>query len=51
MGPWAESNCRPTVLTVTPLLAVHPDGTPAELPKVEVQREGEVRGSCRTAQA
>jgi len=29
------------VFTVTPLLAVHPDGTPEKLPDINVQREGE----------
>jgi serine/threonine protein kinase/Tol biopolymer transport system component len=29
------------VFTVTPLLAVRPDGTPAKLPEINVQREGE----------
>ena len=29
------------VFTLTPLLAVHPDGTPAKLPEINVQREGE----------
>jgi Tol biopolymer transport system component len=29
------------VFTVQPLLAVHPDGTPAKLPDISVQREGE----------
>ncbi len=33
--------CGTQVFTVTPLLAVHPDGTPAGLPKINVQREGE----------
>jgi len=29
------------VFTRTPLLAVHPDGTPAKLPEINLQREGE----------
>jgi tricorn protease-like protein len=29
------------VFSVTPLLAVHPDGTPAKLPEINVQRDGE----------
>lgn len=29
------------VYTVMPLLAVHPDGTPAKLPEISVQRDGE----------
>jgi Tol biopolymer transport system component len=29
------------VFTLAPLLAVHPDGTRAQLPEIEVQREGE----------
>jgi len=29
------------VFTRTPLLAVHPDGTPVKLPEINVQREGE----------
>jgi Tol biopolymer transport system component len=29
------------VFTVLPLLAVHPDGTPAKLPEISVQRDGE----------
>jgi Tol biopolymer transport system component len=29
------------VFTLMPLLAVHPDGTPAKLPEINVQREGE----------
>jgi Tol biopolymer transport system component len=29
------------VFTVMPLLAVHPDGTPAKLPEINVQRDGE----------
>jgi serine/threonine protein kinase/Tol biopolymer transport system component len=29
------------VFTLTPLLGVHPDGTPAKLPEINVQREGE----------
>ncbi len=29
------------VFTLTPLLAVHPDGTPVKLPEINVQREGE----------
>jgi serine/threonine protein kinase len=31
----------PQVFTLAPLLAVHPDGTPAKLPEIKVQREGE----------
>jgi serine/threonine protein kinase len=31
----------PQVFTLAPLLAVHPDGTPAKLPEINVQREGE----------
>jgi serine/threonine protein kinase/Tol biopolymer transport system component len=33
--------CGTQVFTVTPLLAVHPDGTPTRLPEINVQREGE----------
>jgi serine/threonine protein kinase len=33
--------CGTQVFTLTPLLAVHPDGTPAKLPEINVQREGE----------
>ena len=33
--------CGPQVFTLTPLLGVHPDGTPATLPEIKVQREGE----------
>ncbi len=33
--------CGPQVFTLAPLLAVHPDGTPAQLPEIKVQREGE----------
>ena len=33
--------CGTQVFTVTPLLAVHPDGTPEGLPEINVQREGE----------
>lgn len=33
--------CGTQVFTLTPLLAVHPDGTPAKLPDIKVQREGE----------
>ncbi|HTG27736.1 MAG TPA: hypothetical protein VK818_05895 [Methylomirabilota bacterium] len=29
------------VFTLLPLLAVHPDGTPAKLPEISVQRDGE----------
>ena len=31
----------PQVFTLAPLLAVRPDGTPAKLPEINVQREGE----------
>jgi Tol biopolymer transport system component len=31
----------PQFFTLAPLLAVHPDGTPAKLPEIKVQREGE----------
>jgi serine/threonine protein kinase len=31
----------PQLFTLAPLLAVHPDGTPAKLPEINVQREGE----------
>ncbi len=33
--------CGTQVFTVTPLLAMHPDGTPARLPKIIVQRGGQ----------
>jgi serine/threonine protein kinase/Tol biopolymer transport system component len=33
--------CGTQVFTRTPLLAVHPDGTPEKLPEINVQREGE----------
>jgi Tol biopolymer transport system component len=33
--------CGAQVFTLTPLLAVHPDGTQANLPEIKVQREGE----------
>ena len=33
--------CGTQVFTLTPLLAVHPDGTPVKLPEINVQREGE----------
>jgi serine/threonine protein kinase/Tol biopolymer transport system component len=33
--------CGTQVFTVTPLLAVRPDGTPVKLPEINVQREGE----------
>ena len=33
--------CGTQVFTRTPLLAVHADGTPAKLPEINVQREGE----------
>ncbi len=33
--------CGPQVFTLTPLLTVRPDGTPATLPDIKVQREGE----------
>ena len=33
--------CGPQVFTLTPLLAIHPDGTPAKMPDIKVQREGE----------
>jgi serine/threonine protein kinase len=33
--------CGTQVFTLTPLLAVHPDGTPAKLPEINVQRQGE----------
>jgi Tol biopolymer transport system component/predicted Ser/Thr protein kinase len=33
--------CGPQVFTLAPLLAVHTDGTPAQLPEINVQREGE----------
>jgi serine/threonine protein kinase len=33
--------CGTQVFTLTTLLAVHPDGTPAKLPEISVQREGE----------
>ena len=32
--------CGPQVFTLTPLLAVHPDGGAAKLPEIRVQREG-----------
>ena len=32
------------VFTLAPLLAVHPDGTPAKLPEINVRREGERAG-------
>ena len=32
---------HPGVFTQMPLLAVHPDGTPAQLPEINVQRDGE----------
>jgi serine/threonine protein kinase/Tol biopolymer transport system component len=31
----------PQLFTLAPLLAVHPDGTPAKLPEIKVRREGE----------
>ena len=31
----------PQVFTLAPLLAIHPDGTRAQLPEIKVQREGE----------
>jgi Tol biopolymer transport system component len=33
--------CGTQVFTFTPLLAMHPDGTPAKLPEIKVQREGD----------
>jgi Tol biopolymer transport system component len=33
--------CGTQVFTQMPLLAVHPDGTPAQLPEINVQRDGE----------
>jgi serine/threonine protein kinase/Tol biopolymer transport system component len=33
--------CGTQVFTLTPLLAVRPDGTPVKLPEINVQREGE----------
>ncbi len=33
--------CGAQLFTLTPLLAIHPDGTPAKLPDIKVQREGE----------
>jgi len=33
--------CGTQVFSLTPLLAVHPDGTPAKLPDIKVQRDGE----------
>jgi Tol biopolymer transport system component len=33
--------CGTQVFTLTPLLAVHPDGTPVKLPDIKVQRDGE----------
>jgi serine/threonine protein kinase len=33
--------CGAQVFTLAPLLAVHPDGTQANLPEIQVQREGE----------
>jgi Tol biopolymer transport system component len=33
--------CGAQVFTLAPLLAVHPDGTQANLPEIKVQREGE----------
>jgi serine/threonine protein kinase/Tol biopolymer transport system component len=33
--------CGTQVFTLAPLLAVHPDGTPAKLPEINVQRQGE----------
>ena len=33
--------CGTQVFTLAPLLAVHPDGTPAKLPEINVHREGE----------
>jgi len=33
--------CGPQLFTLTPLLAIHPDGSPAKMPDIEVQREGE----------
>lgn len=33
--------CGTQVFTLSPLQAVHPDGTPVKLPEIKVQREGE----------
>jgi len=33
--------CGTQVFTLTPLLAVHPDGTPVNLPEIKMHREGE----------
>jgi Tol biopolymer transport system component len=33
--------CGTQLFTLTPLLAVHPDGTPVNLPEIKMQREGE----------
>jgi Tol biopolymer transport system component len=33
--------CGTQVFTLAPLQAVHPDGTPVNLPEIKVQREGE----------
>jgi serine/threonine protein kinase len=33
--------CGTQVFTITALLAVHPDGSPAKLPEINVEREGE----------
>jgi Tol biopolymer transport system component len=33
--------CGPQLFTLAPFLAMHPDGTPAKLPEIKVQREGE----------
>ncbi len=33
--------CGPQVFTLTPLLAIHPDGTTVKMPDIKVQREGE----------
>ena len=33
--------CGRQVFTLAPLLAVHPDGTPAQMPEIKVRREGE----------
>jgi len=33
--------CGPQVFTLAPLLAIHPDGTQAQMPEIKVQREGE----------
>jgi serine/threonine protein kinase len=32
--------CGPQVFTLAPLMAVHPDGTPMQLPEIKVQRDG-----------